>query len=122
MPHRSVDIIRKRSERLGAVSAPNEKEALAKAIKLFETEPTRSNRIHCHQDQQPRCRLRFPLVLHRSGCAPWRERLVRARLQVAQLRRPRGASNAYMTCGPIARGNAPSLRRLRNGTLRGRKC
>jgi hypothetical protein len=40
---------RHRSERLGAVSAPNEKEARAKAIKLFEIEPARSNRIHCHQ-------------------------------------------------------------------------
>jgi hypothetical protein len=41
----SVDIIRKRSEHLGVVVAPNEKEAVAKAIKQFEIEPARQNRI-----------------------------------------------------------------------------
>ena len=41
----SVDMIRKRSEHLGVVSAPNEKEALAKAMKQFEIEPARRNRI-----------------------------------------------------------------------------
>jgi hypothetical protein len=41
----SVDVIRKRSEHLGVVTAPNEKEALAKAIKQFEVEPARQNRI-----------------------------------------------------------------------------
>ena len=41
----SVDIMRKRSEHLGVVAAPNEQEALAKAIKQFEIEPARQNRI-----------------------------------------------------------------------------
>jgi hypothetical protein len=41
----SVDMIRKRSEHVGVVSAPNEKEALAKAIKQFDIEPARQNRI-----------------------------------------------------------------------------
>ena len=45
MARRRVDIIRKRSEHLGVVSAPNEKEALAKAIARFEIEPARQNRI-----------------------------------------------------------------------------
>jgi hypothetical protein len=45
MPRWSVDIIRKRGEHIGVVSAPNEKEALAKAIKQFEIEPARRNRI-----------------------------------------------------------------------------
>jgi hypothetical protein len=40
----SVDIIRKRAERLGTVTANTEKEAIA-AIKRFEIEPARQNRI-----------------------------------------------------------------------------
>jgi hypothetical protein len=45
VPRWSVDIIRKRSEHLGVVAAPNEKEALAKAIQRFEIETARQNRI-----------------------------------------------------------------------------
>ena len=45
MPRWSVDIIRKRGEHIGVVSAPNEKEALVKAIKRFEIEPARQNRV-----------------------------------------------------------------------------
>jgi hypothetical protein len=45
MPRWAVDIIRKRAEHVGVVVAPNEKEALAKAIKQFEIEPARQNRI-----------------------------------------------------------------------------
>jgi hypothetical protein len=41
----SVDMIRARSEHIGVVSAPNEKEAMAKAIKQFEIEPVRQNRV-----------------------------------------------------------------------------
>jgi hypothetical protein len=39
MPRWSVDIIRHRSERLGTVVAPNEKEALKAAIVICEIEP-----------------------------------------------------------------------------------
>jgi hypothetical protein len=45
MPRRSVDIIRKRCEHLGTVEAPNEKDAIKAAIKEFEIEPARQNRI-----------------------------------------------------------------------------
>jgi hypothetical protein len=45
MPRWSVDMIRKRAERLGTVAAANEKEAIAVAIKQFEIEPVRRNRI-----------------------------------------------------------------------------
>ena len=45
MPRWSVDLIRKRGERLGTVEAPNEKEANKAAIKRFEIEPARQNRI-----------------------------------------------------------------------------
>jgi hypothetical protein len=41
----SVDIIRKRGERLGTVEAPNEKEAIKAAIKEFEIPPEWQNRI-----------------------------------------------------------------------------
>ena len=41
----SVDVIRKRSEHLGVVAAPNQKEALAKAIEQFAIESARQNRI-----------------------------------------------------------------------------
>ena len=44
----SVDIISKRSEHLGVVSAPNETEALAKAIKQVEIDPTRQKQDHGH--------------------------------------------------------------------------
>jgi len=40
-----VDIIRKRAEHLGTVAAKTEKEAIAVAIKQFEIEPARQNRI-----------------------------------------------------------------------------
>ena len=40
-----VDIIRKRAEHLGTVAAETEKEAIAVAIKQFEIEPARQNRI-----------------------------------------------------------------------------
>ena len=45
MPHWSVDIIRKRVEHLGAVVAPNEKEAIKAAITIYQIEPARRNRI-----------------------------------------------------------------------------
>jgi hypothetical protein len=45
MPRWRVDIIRKRAEYLGTVVAANEKEAIAAAIKQFEIEPARRNRI-----------------------------------------------------------------------------
>ena len=41
----SVDIIRKRAEHLGTVVANTEKQAIAAAIKRFEIEPARQNRI-----------------------------------------------------------------------------
>jgi hypothetical protein len=40
-----VDLIRKRAERLGTVTANTEKEAIAAAIKQFEIEPSRQNRM-----------------------------------------------------------------------------
>jgi hypothetical protein len=40
-----VDIIRKRAEHLGTVAAKTEKEAIAAAIKQFEIEPARRNRV-----------------------------------------------------------------------------
>jgi hypothetical protein len=40
-----VDIIRKRAEHLGTVAAKTEKEAIAAAIKQFEMEPARQNRV-----------------------------------------------------------------------------
>jgi hypothetical protein len=45
MPRWSVDFIRKRGEHIGVVSAPTEKEALGKAIKQFDIELVRQNRI-----------------------------------------------------------------------------
>ncbi len=45
MARRSVDLIRNRAQRLGTVVAANEKEAIAAAIKQFEIEPARRNRI-----------------------------------------------------------------------------
>ena len=41
----SVDLIRARTQHLGTVVAANEKEAIAVAIKQFEIEPSRRNRI-----------------------------------------------------------------------------
>jgi hypothetical protein len=41
----SVDMIRKRAVHLGTVVAANEKDAIAVAIKQFEIEPVRRNRI-----------------------------------------------------------------------------
>jgi hypothetical protein len=40
-----VTMIRKRGERLGTVEAATEKEAIKVAIKEFEIEPARQNRI-----------------------------------------------------------------------------
>ena len=40
-----VDIIRKRAEHLGTVVANTGKEAIAVAIKQFEIEPARQNRV-----------------------------------------------------------------------------
>ena len=45
MPRWSVDMIRKRVERLGTVEAPNAQEAILVAIKMFEIPPERRNRI-----------------------------------------------------------------------------
>jgi hypothetical protein len=45
MPRWSVDIIRKRAERLGSIEAANEKEAIEKAAKEFDIPPERQNRI-----------------------------------------------------------------------------
>jgi hypothetical protein len=45
MPRWSVDIIRKRMEHLGTVVADTEKQALALAIKQFQIEPARQNRV-----------------------------------------------------------------------------
>ncbi len=40
-----VDLIRNRTQHLGTVVPPNEKEAVAVAIKQFEIEPSRQNRV-----------------------------------------------------------------------------
>jgi hypothetical protein len=40
-----VDLIRKRAEHLGTVTAKTEKDAIAVAIERFEIEPARQNRI-----------------------------------------------------------------------------
>jgi hypothetical protein len=45
MPRWSVDIIRKRAERLGTIEAANEKEAIEKAAKEFDIPPALQNRI-----------------------------------------------------------------------------
>ena len=45
MPRWSVDIIRKRAERLGTIEAANEKEAIEKAAEEFDIPPERQNRI-----------------------------------------------------------------------------
>ena len=45
MPRWRVDIIRARLERLGTVVAKTEAEAIEAAIKLFQIEPARRNRI-----------------------------------------------------------------------------
>ena len=45
MPQWEVTMIRKRGERLGTVEAATEKEAIKVAIKEFEIEPARQNRI-----------------------------------------------------------------------------
>ena len=45
MPWWSVDILRKRAEHLGTVTAKTETEAIAVAIKQFEIEPARQNRV-----------------------------------------------------------------------------
>jgi hypothetical protein len=41
----SLDLIRKRAEHLGTVEANTDKEAIQAAIKEFEIEPARQNRI-----------------------------------------------------------------------------
>ena len=41
----SVDLIRNRAQRLGTVVAKTEKEAIKVAIKQFDIEPVRRNRI-----------------------------------------------------------------------------
>jgi hypothetical protein len=41
----SVDLIRNRAQRLGTVVAETEKEAIAVAIRQFDIEPVRRNRI-----------------------------------------------------------------------------
>ena len=43
MPRWSVDLIRNRAQHIGTVVAPNEKDAIAAAIKQFEIEPARRN-------------------------------------------------------------------------------
>jgi hypothetical protein len=45
VPRWRVDLIRKRAEHLGTVTAKTEKEAIAGAIKQFEIEPARPNRV-----------------------------------------------------------------------------
>jgi hypothetical protein len=45
MPRWPVDIIRKRAEHLGTVEATTEKQAIEAAVKQFEIEPARRNRI-----------------------------------------------------------------------------
>ena len=45
MPRWRVDLIRARAEHLGTVTANTEKEAIAAAIKRFEIEPARQNRV-----------------------------------------------------------------------------
>ena len=45
MPRWSVDIIRARLEHLGTVVAKTEAEAIAVAIRTFEIEPARQNRV-----------------------------------------------------------------------------
>ena len=40
-----VDVLRQRAEHLGTVEADNEKEAIAKAAKEFDSPPERQNRI-----------------------------------------------------------------------------
>jgi hypothetical protein len=40
-----IDLIRNRAQRLGTVVAKTEKEAIAVAIKQFEIEPARQNRV-----------------------------------------------------------------------------
>jgi hypothetical protein len=45
MPRWSVDIIRKRAERLGTIEAANEQDAIEKAAKQFDIPPELQNRI-----------------------------------------------------------------------------
>jgi hypothetical protein len=45
MPRWSVDLIRNRTQHLGTVEAATEKQAIEAAIKQFEIEPARRNRI-----------------------------------------------------------------------------
>jgi hypothetical protein len=45
MPRWRVDIIRKRAEHLGIVTAPNAQEALARAVSLFQIKPARHNKL-----------------------------------------------------------------------------
>jgi hypothetical protein len=45
MPRWAVDIIRKRTEHLGTVVVPNEKEAIKTAIAIYRIERARRNRI-----------------------------------------------------------------------------
>jgi hypothetical protein len=45
MPRWSVDLIRNRTQHLGTVEAAKEKQAVEAAIKQFDIEPARRNRI-----------------------------------------------------------------------------
>jgi len=45
MPRWSVDIIRSHTQHLGTVEAANEKQAIDAAVKQFNIEPARQNRI-----------------------------------------------------------------------------
>ena len=45
MAHWRVDIIRRRAEHLGTIEAPNDKEAIQKAIERFAVQPELQNRL-----------------------------------------------------------------------------
>ena len=45
MPRWRVDILRKKAEHLGIVTAPNAQEALARAASLFRIDPARYNKL-----------------------------------------------------------------------------
>ena len=63
----SVDIIRKRAERLGTVTANTEKEAIAAAIKRFEIEPARQNRIAVSKISNKTIEVMAPLDICAKG-------------------------------------------------------
>jgi hypothetical protein len=54
VPQWSVDIIRTRAQRLGTVVTKTEEEAIAVAIKQFDIEPIRRNRITVTKQQPGR--------------------------------------------------------------------